>query len=219
MSRQLLRNHPAEPDRVHRHGQGHRQRLAAGPDGLYFTDLYKDADDEPDRAGRKRPARPVDGLADRASAAEGRHAHAGAAGAGRRAVHRAEPHARAAARVRRLCAAAAEVQLPDRRLARHQREYRQLGRGACARRCCSATPSTSADEADVRFTVSVTDVREASDLEDYTGELRASLPLRITDTANGPTLSDSATMSDTPLGVTRALQATTGATSGPPARS
>ena len=69
-------------------------------------------------------------------------------------------------------------------------------------------PSTSADEADVRFTVNVTDVRRSSDLADYTGELEASLPLRITDNNNGPTLSDPATTSDMPLGVTVPCAAT-----------
>jgi plastocyanin len=47
--------------------------------------------------------------------------------------------------------------------------------------------------ADVRFTASITDVRKKSDLSDYTGELQAKLPLRITDKTNGPSLTESAT--------------------------
>jgi hypothetical protein len=46
-------------------------------------------------------------------------------------------------------------------------------------------PSTTADEADVAFRFSVTDVRKRSDLSDYTGELDAEPLLRITDRANG----------------------------------
>ena len=66
----------------------------------------------------------------------------------------------------------------------------------------AGNPGTSADEADVRVTVNITDVRWASDISDYTGELRAILPLRITDQSNGPTLADAATVSDTSYGVT-----------------
>jgi plastocyanin len=47
--------------------------------------------------------------------------------------------------------------------------------------------------ADVRFIPSITDVRKKSDLSDYTGELQANLPLRITDKTNGPSLTESAT--------------------------
>jgi hypothetical protein len=46
-------------------------------------------------------------------------------------------------------------------------------------------PSTAADEADVAFNADVTDIRRKNDLEDYTGELRASLKFRITDLYNG----------------------------------
>jgi TolB protein len=47
-------------------------------------------------------------------------------------------------------------------------------------------PSTPADEADVRFKVSVTDVREAVGLGDYAGNLEARPALRITDRDNSP---------------------------------
>ena len=56
---------------------------------------------------------------------------------------------------------------------------------------------TSADEADVSINLSITDVRKKSDLADYTGQLQASFALQLTDTANGPTLADSATMATT----------------------
>ena len=46
--------------------------------------------------------------------------------------------------------------------------------------------ATTADEADVRFVTSITDVRRKSDLADYTGQLRLNPSLRITDRYNGP---------------------------------
>jgi hypothetical protein len=51
--------------------------------------------------------------------------------------------------------------------------------------------------ADVRLDVSITDVRNKSDLSDYTGELQADAPLRITDKDNAPTGVVAATVSDT----------------------
>jgi hypothetical protein len=47
-------------------------------------------------------------------------------------------------------------------------------------------PSTPADEADVALSASSTDVRLASGLGDYGGELEARVPLQITDRASGP---------------------------------
>jgi hypothetical protein len=52
------------------------------------------------------------------------------------------------------------------------------------------------DQADVQLTFSFTDVRNASDFSDYTGELRAVVTLRMTDRYNGATLADPATVSD-----------------------
>jgi hypothetical protein len=46
--------------------------------------------------------------------------------------------------------------------------------------------ATTADEADVRLTASITDVRRKSDLTDYTGQLQVKPDLRITDRYNGP---------------------------------
>ncbi len=56
-------------------------------------------------------------------------------------------------------------------------------------------PGTGADEADVEFTVSATDVRRRTTLVDYTGELETRLSLRRTDKQNG-TGTDSATVQD-----------------------
>jgi plastocyanin len=67
--------------------------------------------------------------------------------------------------------------------------------------------------ADVRFTASITDVRKKSDLSDYTGQLQAKLPLRITDKTNGPSLSEPAT-GDTTFAFTIPCTGTTGTTVG-----
>ena len=46
--------------------------------------------------------------------------------------------------------------------------------------------ATPADEANVQFTTSITDVRKTSDLSDYTGELEVRIPLQVTDRINYP---------------------------------
>jgi hypothetical protein len=50
----------------------------------------------------------------------------------------------------------------------------------------SGNAATPADEADVNITVNITDVRKASDLTDYTGQLQLRPTLQITDRNNGP---------------------------------
>jgi subtilase family protein/FG-GAP repeat protein len=70
--------------------------------------------------------------------------------------------------------------------------------------------STPPNEADVAVTVSITDVRESGDLSDYTGELQATSPLRITDRQNGPTQSEPATTEDTSFPMTVPCSATGG---------
>jgi glucose/arabinose dehydrogenase len=52
-------------------------------------------------------------------------------------------------------------------------------------------PGTPADEADVTLRVNITDVRRRSNLADYTGQLQASLPIRITDKDNPPPVGES----------------------------
>jgi plastocyanin len=47
-------------------------------------------------------------------------------------------------------------------------------------------PGTTEDDANVQIVASITDVRERDGLADYAGELRAEVPLQITDEANGP---------------------------------
>ena len=58
--------------------------------------------------------------------------------------------------------------------------------GSVRLRTVLGDPSTPADEADVAVSVSLTDVRNKSDLSDYTGELQADAALRITDKNNPP---------------------------------
>jgi hypothetical protein len=62
--------------------------------------------------------------------------------------------------------------------------------------------STSADEANVLLTVSLTDVRKAAGLGDYGGELQEKMSLRITDKANGPGGDEAGTVEDFPYAVT-----------------
>jgi plastocyanin len=71
----------------------------------------------------------------------------------------------------------------------------------------SVTLSVLAAPADLRIVSSLTDVRKKSDLSDYTGQLQAKLPLRITDKYNGPSLTETAT-GDTSLAVTIPCTAT-----------
>jgi plastocyanin len=75
----------------------------------------------------------------------------------------------------------------------------------------SVTLSVLSAPGDLRIASSITDVRKKSDLSDYTGELQAKLPLRITDKYNGPSLTEPAT-GDTSLSVAFPCTAT-----GPPA--
>jgi hypothetical protein len=69
--------------------------------------------------------------------------------------------------------------------------------------------ATFADEADLRIVVKVDDVRRKSDYLDYEGELQASLPVRITDRWNGPSLNQAGTASDLPLSFAVPCSATT----------
>ncbi len=57
-------------------------------------------------------------------------------------------------------------------------------------------PATPADEADVGISFNVTDVRNGSDLSDYTGQLRVAPLVRLTDRDSGPGSSGQATVSD-----------------------
>jgi hypothetical protein len=81
----------------------------------------------------------------------------------------------------------------------------------------SAVPGntgTTADEADVNFDVSVTDVRNQSDLSDYTGALGAVVSLRVTDRFNGPAMDEPGTVTDFPLSFSVPCTATSTSTLG-----
>ncbi len=67
-------------------------------------------------------------------------------------------------------------------------------------------PGTPADEADARFRVDMTDVRNKTGLADYTGQLQLETTIRITDRDNGP--SEVATAQDSPFRVTVPCTAT-----------
>jgi hypothetical protein len=70
------------------------------------------------------------------------------------------------------------------------------------------------DQADVEITANLTDVRNAGDLTDYTGELRAVVPLRVTDRYNGASLTESSTLTETPLAFNIGCAATEGSEGG-----
>jgi hypothetical protein len=74
--------------------------------------------------------------------------------------------------------------------------------------------ATAADEADVLIAVSMTDVRRRTDLSDYSGELRATTRLRITDRYNGSSPTVPATAADTTFGFTVPCAATVDGTIG-----
>jgi hypothetical protein len=71
-------------------------------------------------------------------------------------------------------------------------------------------PATPANEADVGLSVSLSDVRGSGLLTDYTGEIRQTTTLRITDRRSGPSGNgrDDATMTDVPLSVDVACSGT-----------
>ena len=75
-------------------------------------------------------------------------------------------------------------------------------------------PATPADEADIKLTASVTDVRRQVDLGDYTGELQANARLRIIDQASGAAANESATVEDFVYTFTVPCQATASTTVG-----
>jgi TolB protein len=64
------------------------------------------------------------------------------------------------------------------------------------------------DQSDIAFTVKITDVRHKQTLLDYTGELRASFDLRLTDRYGGPGLIHPGTSADTTFAFTFACTTT-----------
>jgi hypothetical protein len=74
--------------------------------------------------------------------------------------------------------------------------------------------STTADEADVNLSVSSTDVRLRTGLDDYTGELQAKIELQITDRTSGAGGNEPATVQPFPFRFTVPCQTTASGTIG-----
>ena len=75
-------------------------------------------------------------------------------------------------------------------------------------------PATPADEANVNFYMRLNDVRVASDLSDYEGELELRSQIRITDRRSGPGADEPATVEDIDFPVTVPCAATEDTTIG-----
>lgn len=86
--------------------------------------------------------------------------------------------------------------------------------GSVTLRAIAGNTSTPQNEADVKLSFKLTDVRNRSDLSDYTGLVLLDSSLRITDRSNGPTGSEPATTEDTRFPVTVPCAATSTSTVG-----
>jgi hypothetical protein len=86
--------------------------------------------------------------------------------------------------------------------------------GSVTFKAVNGDPATAADEADVKFTASTTDVRLKAGLGDYTGQLQGSVRLRITDRASGTAQNEPATVQDFAFKFTVPCQTTTSTTVG-----
>jgi glucose/arabinose dehydrogenase len=77
------------------------------------------------------------------------------------------------------------------------------GRGSGSARfdVSAGNASTATDEADVRVRASITDVKKASDGTDYAGKGILSTTIRLTDRANGPAGTESATVENAQIGI------------------
>jgi glucose/arabinose dehydrogenase len=176
-------------------GKATANGIAAGPDGLYFTDLYKDVNAAtPIEAGanllRVRYGNPPPGHVRPKSASTVRIPLV--------------PSFRSCDTPNRThgppllggsCTAPVQssdyltVGTPD------ANSKNASSVGSVKLSAIAGNAGTSADEADIKINVSITDVRKKSDLADYTGQLQLAFGPDITDTLNGPTLGDSATTS------------------------
>jgi hypothetical protein len=85
--------------------------------------------------------------------------------------------------------------------------------GSVAYRVCLASPCGSGTAPDVKLQASIKDVRNTTGLTDYVGELQARVNLRITDRANGGSLTDAATLGDRVFSFTLPCTATGGTAS------
>ena len=170
--------------------------LAAGPDGLYFTDLYKDmgyssAIDRGANVLRVRYVQEPPGYARPSSASP---LQVALVPSYRECVAADRAHGPPLAYPSCASPLPASDRLtvgsPDAN-GRPARSAGHLRLGVTV-----GDPATPADEADVRVAVSLTDVRRRDDLSDYAGELQGDLALRLTDTLNGPALDAAATTQD-----------------------
>ena len=73
--------------------------------------------------------------------------------------------------------------------------------GAVQYKALAGTPPTTTDDADVRLTATLHDIRSQGSLTAYEGELLIDTVLRITDRRNGPETNESATVQDIPFSV------------------
>jgi glucose/arabinose dehydrogenase len=175
--------------------------LAAGPDGLYFTDLYKDqgtsAIDRGANVLRVRYVQQPAGYPHPASAAQLRTSLVPAYGPCTAPTHQHGP----------------PLASPSCGPPARESDDLSIGpafNGSLRVHALPGDPATSADEADVRLRVQLADVRQAGGSSDYAGELEASIGLRLTDTSNGPALNLPATVQDLAFTFAVPCEATTG---------
>ena len=121
-----------------------------------------------------------------------------------RAPGQREPDPRAAARTPVVQPAGSELRLRDDRLAGCELEAPPSSRWA---RCAVRSGTVP----DITLEASITDVRNKSGLADYAGELQARVTLRITDKANGASLTESGTLGDRTFAFTLPCSPTGGA--------
>jgi hypothetical protein len=86
--------------------------------------------------------------------------------------------------------------------------------GSVTLKAIAGNPATLADEADAGITTSIVDVREKSDLSDYSGEVQTVLGVRLTDHVTTTGGSEPQTVQDFPFRVAVPCATTTSATIG-----
>jgi hypothetical protein len=162
--------------------------LAAGPDGLYFTDLYKDRDfvSPIDRGANLLRVRYVEEAAGYPRPVSAAPVRVSLVPAYQACAAPNRTHGPPLASPSCTPPAQASDQLT---FGTHDANGKPAASTGYVRLgVTTGNPATEADEGDVRLQVSLTDVRHLGDLSDYTGELEANLGIRLTDTHNGPSL-------------------------------
>jgi glucose/arabinose dehydrogenase len=168
--------------------------LTAGPDGLYFTDLYKDQGNDPS-------ARDAHLMRIRYVGAPGYPRPKGASPL-RASLVPAYKQCTASNRVHGPALAHPScnppVQTSDHlTVGTFDANGRTPNSSGFVRLAARAgSQSNPADDADVVLRMNVTDVRRKSDLADYAGELEANLTVRLTDRMHGSGLTDLGTAVD-----------------------